>query len=355
MPLRSRSLLSRCCLIALTVSFAACGGKAQEPDTEAAGDPASAPPTGGKFDSAVPDRDDLETLDALGWDGFAPIAEASGLAVRRGMDVDELIAIGDSDRVVAVAPFFDDDLDPAWLSFTRHDVAWLFPEAEGTAAQWEAVTVDAAGNVFVLEEFPGAVHVLSPTLDTRLHTIYLEVPGGSGWRDDLKKDWEDEPNSRGEGLVLSASGHLLVLKEKRPSLIVEFGPPWDAPVGFDHTARLAGEAIEFSLPDGHESVFVPLARWEFKSKVRDLITDMSELTVGPDGFLYVVSGEARVLARILGDLDPDDDSKLTIDLAWKVPKRVENPEGLVSVSPFAFLIASDQQGDENLFYLSANP
>jgi len=332
-----------------------CGGEAeQSAGSETNDDGTSAAPSGGKLDSTVPDRDDLDKLDTLGWDGYAPIAEASGLAVRRGVDLDEILVIGDHDRVLAVAPFFETP-DPGWLSFVRHDVAWLFPEGEGTAAQWEAVTVDAAGNVFVLEEQPGAVYVLSPALDARLHTIHLEVPGGGGWRDDLAEDWADEPNSRGEGLVLGETGHLLVLKEKKPSLLVEFGPPWDEPVGYRASARPFGEATDFPLPEGQESTYVPLAVWEFKSKVRELMPDMSELAVGPEGSLYIVSGEARVLARIEGDLGVHDDAKISIDLAWKIPKRAVNPEGLVSIRPFEFLVASDQADGDNLFYLSAEP
>lgn len=81
---------------------------------------------------------------------------------------------------------------------------------------------------------------------------------------------------------------------------------------------------------------------------------MSDLAVGPDGYLYLVSGEDRVVARIAGNLDPSDDGKLSVDLAWKVPKRASNPEGLVMIRPWEFLVVSDEGGDENLFYLAAD-
>lgn len=297
------------------------------------------------MDSPIPDRDDLSTLESSDSGGPSPVAEASGLALRRGLEGTELIVIGDRDHVVAVASL-DDGADVESLVFENYDVSELFPEA--SSSQWEAVDVDREGRLFLLEEEPGAVHVLSSDLTQRLHTIDLDVSDT-----ELSNDWEEEPNSRGEGLVLSEGGHLIVLKEKRPSLIVEFGPQGEEPLGYWRANREGGGAVDFPLPAGEFSRFVPLAIWQFRSKVRDLLSDMSELAVGPDGYLHVLSGDDRVLARISDDLDPEDDSKLSIDLAWKVPKAVSNPEGLAVLRPFEFVIVSDDKGTENLFHLWA--
>lgn len=341
----NRSLLST--LACVAVGLGACGGEGG--DGSLSGVPAVDSPEDpfeeGKMDSPIPDREDLSTLDSLGSSGPSPVAEASGLALRRAPGETELIVIGDRDHVVAVASLHDGE-DLSGLVFEHHDVSELFPEASGS--QWEAVDVDGEGRLFLLEEQPGAVHVLSSDLSTRLHTIDLDVSDSV-----LENDWEEEPNSRGEGLVLGKGGHLIVLKEKRPSLIVEFGPEHDEPLGYWRADRGDGAAVDFPLPAGEFSRFVPLAIWQFRSKVRDLLTDMSELAVGPDGYLHVLSGDARVLARISDDLDPEDSSKLSIDLAWKVPKAVANPEGLVVLRPFEFLIASDDKGSENLFHFWA--
>lgn len=212
----------------------------------------------GKRDS-VPDRSDLSPLDAVA-DGYAPVAEASGLTLRSVEEGAELLVVGDREWVVATATL-SAARDPSKLEFLRHDVSALFPAA-GAASQWEAVDVDAEGRVFVLEERPGAVHVLTRGLDARVHTIELDLPGGKGWCGDLQDDWDDEPNSRGEGLVLGDGGHLLVLKEKHPSLIVEFGPPGDDPwATFGRTARPARRCSFHFRPTRRRDSF----RWRFGS------------------------------------------------------------------------------------------
>jgi hypothetical protein len=349
----SRGVKASFLLVPLLVSLAACGGTASEDSSSSApeqGGPSSF--EDGKVDS-VPSASKLDTLSSVGHDGVVPLAEVSGLALRSSDTGAELLAIGDVEWVVAVAPL-PEAADPSDLAFVRHDVSALFDSSGTSPSQWEAIDVDAEGKVFVLEERPGAVHVLSRGLDERLHTFELDVSGGDGWIEDLAEDWADEPNSRGEGLVLGLGGHLLVLKEKRASLIVEFGPPDDPALGYrrdDHDLR---SSLPFPLPSGHRSRVVPLAVWEFRGKVRDLLPDMSDLAIGPDGSLFVVSGEARVLARIDGDLDPDDDSKISVDVAWKVPKRAKNPEGLVVLGPKEFFVASDQDTGDTLFRLVAD-
>ncbi len=332
------------------VCLAACGGTASQDTASPEGEDPNVFEDG-KADS-VPSASKLDTLSSFGDDAPIPLGEVSGLAARRSETRAELLAIGDAEWVVAVASL-PEDAEPSNLAFVRHDVSSLFPASTTSPSQWEAIDVDAEGKVFVLDEQPGAVHVLSPGLDERLHTFELDVAEREGF-EDLADDWEQEPNSRGEGLVLGLGGHLLVLKEKRASLIVEFGPPDDPPLGYWRTDHDVRSSLPFALPPGETSRVVPLAVWEFRGKVRDLLPDMSDLSVGPDGFLYVVSGEARVIARIDGDLDPDDDSKLSVDKAWKVPKRAENPEGLVVLGSKDFFVASDQGSGDTLFRLVAD-
>jgi hypothetical protein len=339
-------------LVPLLVSFAACGGATSEDSSSAPDQRDTTYFEDGKLDS-VPSASKLDTLSSVGDDAAVPLAEISGLALRRSEAGAELLAVGDAEWVVAVAAL-SADADASDLAFARHDVSALFASSGTSPSQWEAIDVDVEGKVFVLEEQPGAVHVLSRGLDERLHTFEFDLSGGEGWLEDLADDWEVEPNSRGEGLVLGLGGHLLVLKEKKPSLIVEFGPAGDPPLGYwrdDHELR---SSLPFPLPSGDTSSVVPLAVWQFRGKVRDLLPDMSDLAVGPDGFLYVVSGEARVLARVDGDLDPDDDSKLSVDVAWKVPKRAQNPEGLVVLGSKDFFVASDQGTGDTLFRLVAD-
>ena len=334
-----RTILGCALLLFSLVAVASCSSDRDDSQQAADQEESSGGAPGGKADS-VPDEDDLTKLKPE-YEEAAPVAEASAIAIRQRDTQADLLIVGDRDFTIAVASADTQG------EFVSYDVAGLLPN-HGEESQWEALSVDDQGRVFVLEEDPGAVYVFSPDLDSLEHTIVLDVPGGSGWRDDLADDWDDEPNSRGEGMVLTSNGHLLVLKEKEPSLVIEFGSEFDEPVGF-YRWQQGDVAPWFVLPEGDVSHFIPLAIWEFRGKVRDLLSDMSELTVGPDGYLYVVSGEERIVARIDDDLDPEDDGKLSVDLAWKLSKAASNPEGL-QVLESAFVVVSDQPDPPDLFY-----
>ena len=77
-------------------------------------------------------------------------------------------------------------------------------------SQWEAVTADASGRVFVLQEHPGHVFVFAPALDALVAALALEVPDEDGWL----HAWVKDENARGEAFALLKNGHVLVVKRR---------------------------------------------------------------------------------------------------------------------------------------------
>ncbi|MFO0675557.1 MAG: hypothetical protein U0169_03425 [Polyangiaceae bacterium] len=288
-----------------------------------------------------------------------PLEEVSGLAlVRRSGDAGtrtDLVAVGDRTFLLSTT-------STSSLAFRGENLHLAFADVPKLpdASQWEAVFVDGADRLLVLEEDPGRVFVLS---DTRrlVHRIDLEVPSS----DPLHDDWKDEPSSRGEGMVPLKNGHVLVAKEKNrkekdPLALVEFGPRGESASGY--RPGDAALSAAFPVPPGDTSTFVPLATWHLSDKAMEITKDVSELTVGPDGILYVLSDESRLVARLEERLSTEED-KVRFKAVWKLPSTVEKPEGLVLLPDFRAIVASDVrvpdatgagpgsgEGPKNLFF-----
>jgi len=322
----------------LAACVAACSGASTDSTLPDSSGDADNP--GGKADSPV----DVGSIDIDHGNGAIALPEVSGLALRTFEGRLQMLAIGDSELAVAIADV-PSSVKPSELSFSLHDLGALFSTAP--PSQWEAVAADPAGRLFLLEENPGAVYVVSPDLDSLLHTFDLRVESdGPDWKRELAEDWGAESNSRGEGMALCAQGHLLVLKEKQQPCLVEFAPEGASPAGLS-----APLSEPFSLPASAHSSLVPVRVWEFASSVRDVLPDMSDLFVDGTGRLYIVSGDGRAIGRVRESIDPSDDGKLHLDAAWKLPKEIANPEGLVLLDDEEPWVASDTKDDVNLFEL----
>lgn len=256
------------------------------------------------------------------------LAELSGLALRDRGGALEVLAVGDADAKLALARTDD-------LSFVVKDAP-----ARGQS-QWEAVAVDGTGRVFALRENPGSILVFDARLAELEAEISLHVSGGR---------WADE-NSRGEGLVLLKNGHVLVLKEKDPLAIVEFGLEEDAAGGYRPGSAVAmGDA--YPLPRHGRRRFVALKEWEIGKSSSDLARDGSELAVGPDGRLYLLSDQSRTLSLLEADLRPDED-RFKFDVTWRLPKGLDKPEGLAILPDGRPVVAVDgREGSDAVFVLS---
>jgi hypothetical protein len=249
-----------------------------------------------------------------------PLREVSGVCLRRGPGGElTLLALGDR---AAVAVWFEqphDDL--AALEWQRTDLAQI----EGTRLpkddpQIEAVCADGAGRVLLLQESPPRTEFIDPLARRVVASIALDIPG----HDALARSWADPAGSKGEGAVLLRGGHLLVAKEKDPLALIEFGPPGAAPMGLSRGgALLAGEAWSVA-PGDHR--YVPLAVWQPDEALEKACADFSDLEVGPDGHLYLLSDRSGAIAR-LGDL-PASGGTVSALATWRLGELDGKPEGL---------------------------
>ena len=242
------------------------------------------------------------------------VPEVSGLAAITGPAGVALYAVGDGTYRVA-------RIDPA-----RHpphvdelDAGPAFA-GSGMSSQWEAVA-DGGRGPCMLVETSGRVSCL----DEKLGRIAASFALDTSAPPELAAAWAKDPNSRGEGMVLLRRGHLLLLKEKRPPLLVEFGPAGDAPNGFGPDAALPSGST-FDVPSS--GTLVALAVWSFSDALQALVADGSDLAVGPDHRLYLLSDESRMLVRLERQLRPSE-RKVNADACWRLPKEIAHPEGLV--------------------------
>jgi len=262
-----------------------------------------------------------------------PLREVSGICLRRDAGgVMALLAIGDR---AAVGAWVEIPRDPdGALSWQTVRLGGL----EGTRIpeddpQIEAVCADGAGRVLLLQESPARAELVDPAARRVVASIALEVPPGHP----LARAWADPAGSRGEGAVFLANGHVIVAKEKDPPALIEFGPAGDRAGGFKVGAALAGGAAWPVAPGDH--VFVPLATWRPDKALGDACADLSDLEVGPDHRLYVLSDRSAVVARV-ADLDPADGSARA-DAGWSLGRLDGKPEGLAFTAAGAAIVALD--------------
>lgn len=247
-----------------------------------------------------------------------PLREVSGLAIQ-GQD---LLAVGDRDPVVFRAP-----LQPWPLTWHGTDLADLDLPEGGT--QFEALEPTGPSAVLVLQEQPARVLQLDLATPSRLGTLMLDVPQGHP----LREAWLGDRSSRGESLLLTDGGHLIVIKEKDPSAILEFGPAGDAPVGW----RRGSPVVPPPIGDATLTV---LATWWLGKDLAKELPDISDTTVGPDGCLYLLSDQGSSIARLPDVLDAAGGTVDAVAM-WRIAGRPENAEGLVILDDGTPLVAVD--------------
>jgi uncharacterized protein YjiK len=97
---------------------------------------------------------------------------------------------------------------------------------------------------------------------------------------------------------------------------------------------------------------VALKVWEFSKSLAALAKDASDMTVGPDGRIYMLSDESAVLIRLEGHLKADE-AKVRESAFWKLPGEIVKPEGLVIDKAMRPWVAVDRKQTDrpNLFRL----
>ena len=265
--------------------------------------------------------------------GDVPLREVSGLALRGG----ELLAVGDRDPVVFTAA-----LKPWPMRWQGIDLSDLGLPDGGT--QFEAVQPTGEHTVLVLQEQPARVLHIDLAMPALIGTILLDVPDGHR----LRQAWLGDRSSRGESLVLADRGHLLVVKEKDPSAILEFGPVGDGPVGWQRGGSTAA-------PGPGDATLTVLATWWLAEEMARWLPDISDATVGPDGRLYLLSDKGSSIARLPDALDPLGGT-VEAEAIWRIEGSPEKAEGLVIMDDGTAIVGLDTKSPRrNLLRLSKLP
>jgi hypothetical protein len=270
--------------------------------------------------------------------------EVSGVCLRRGADGRvSLIAIGDREAVAAWVVLPEDDDEPwAW---SQMDVARLrgslMPAGD---PQLEAVCADGQGRVLLLQEAPPRAELIDPAGERVVASFDLIVPDDHP----LSESWKDPDASRGEGAVLLANGHLLIAKEKDPAAFIEFGPAHEVATGFGRSTFLP-DGSAWPVEPGHHR-FVALDTWMPSGELLAVCPDFSDLEVGPDHRLYLLSDKAATIVR-LPDLAPGVGS-VTMERTWELGKVDGKPEGLTFTRHGRAIVALDtRKAKSNLVVL----
>lgn len=261
-----------------------------------------------------------------------PLREVSGLAV----DGSRLLAVGDRDPVLFSAAL--QSWPPQWHAT---DLSGLGLPDGGT--QFEALEPAGGHTALVLQEQPARILHLDLTVPSLLGTVLLEVPDGHR----LHEAWLGDRSSRGESLVLTDRGHVLVVKEKDPAAILEFGPAGDRPVGWHRgVAAAAGAAVS------GDATWTVLATWWLGEELTGRLPDISDATVGPDGRLYLLSDQGSAIARLPDALDPRG-GEVDAVAVWRIGGSPDNAEGLVILADGTPLVALDTKSPKrNLLRLA---
>jgi hypothetical protein len=265
-----------------------------------------------------------------------PLREVSGICLRRGSSRRmSLLAVGD--RVAKLAQLSAsqiDDLDqPEW---EMTNIAKLpgsrLPKDH---PQIEAVCSDGIGRVLLLQEWPPRVEVIDLNAAEVIASIELVVEG----RGELARLWADRNGSHGEGIALLRDGRLLIAKEKDPPALIEFGFRGTHSQGVGPGGVLA-EGERWPLRRGRHE-FVALAVWFPEKALAGFCADFSDLEVGPDGLVYLLSDKSAAIVR-LDELSPGGGTA-AFKSGWRLGELNGKPEGLTFTASGQAIVALDRR------------
>ena len=252
-----------------------------------------------------------------------PLREVSGICLRRGRDRKmSLVAIGDHAA------------HRAWTSLpgkTNRKPDWHVVDLTTI----EAVCADGGGRVLLLQEAPPRAELV----DLDASRVVASVTLRFGGRSPLARSWLSPSGSRGEGAVLLPGGHLLIAKEKDPAAFIEFGPRGARSRGLKRDNALPGGAV-WPVASGKQTL-VACAVWVPDKTLTKTCADFSDLEIGPDGWLYLLSDKSATIARI-DDLAPGGGTA-SLTTAWRFRDLGGKPEGLAFTAGGSAVVALDKR------------
>jgi hypothetical protein len=287
--------------------------------------------------------------------GAVPLAEVSGLALGRNRDDHVTVAaIGDRAATIAWATVGDAIEDLDWQTLSLPEVQGTrIPEAD---PQLEAMAVDGAVGVLLVQESPCRAEYIDARARRVLVNITLDLPDGVG-SEALRASWADPEGSHAEGVVLLKDGHLLIVKEKDPAALLEFGPAGAVARGFGGDRWLdAGQPWweDGDTPEVEDLSLVLLAAWHPTERMRAACPDLSDADVGPAGNLILLSDQGSSLAVVpAGSPAPDPFAgSFEATVVWRVSGLADKPEGIIVLPNLDVLVACDKRKPKkNLFVI----
>jgi hypothetical protein len=262
-----------------------------------------------------------------------PLEEVSGICSHRGKNGRmHLIAVGD--RLAKIAWFSPPRTNEAQIDWHTRKIDELsgsmLPKHD---PQIEAVCADGIGRIVLLQETPLRVELIDPKASRVVASIDLAVERHG----EIARAWSDPDGSRGEGMMLLPAGHLLVAKEKKPAALIEFGPSGSRSRGLMRGGALA-DGERWPIKKGHHR-FAALAIWRPDKKLAKTCAGFSDLAIGPDGCLYLLSDKSFTIAR-LDDLPEGGRGAALLD-AWRLRDLDGKPEGLAFTAQGQAIVGLD--------------
>lgn len=270
-------------------------------------------------------------------------------AVGDRQPVAEIFEIHDQ-KLVAETPIDFSDAIKAWVTKCPSLANSPCPTDQDLSQQWEGLQRDGGGRWGVVLESPPVLLLFTPDgsrLEFAVTLNFLAVVKDKSHRVDAGTYSLD---SLAEGFLFMKEGHLLVVKEKDPPLLVEFGPAGSSPLGLRRESLLAQQDA-FVVPPSSRTDFAPLRVWPLDVGAG---CDVSELAVGEDGDLYGLSDSCFSIMRL--PLDKSQPEALKPLEQWDLDRKlIKNPEGLVVLAD-GFWVGSDvKKGKPNLYWVPRSP
>jgi hypothetical protein len=283
-----------------------------------------------------------------------PLPEVSGLAVGLNRDARAtVVAIGDHAATITWAELGESIEDLDWQTLSLREAQGT--QIPATDPQLEAIAVDAAVRVLVVQESPcRAEYIDGPSRRVLAH-IDLEIPDGMGPAD-LRESWRDPDGSHAEGVVLLKDQHLLIVKEKEPAALLEFAPAGQPAGGYGGDRWLdAGQTWWEGIGEGaaEDVTLVLVAAWMPTDAMSDACPDLSDAAAAPNGSLVLLSDQGRSIAEVPAQGPADDPFTGLFEATsvWRM-SGVKKPEGIAVLPNFDVLVASDRRKtSKNLFVI----